>query len=227
MKYPVSLIIIILVLFFTDIEGIHAQTSVRLAFTGGVNFANARTEGFSLSTSNRTGLMVGGFLEVPISDIVFIQPEILYIQKGLKIGPVVITGNDPTPLGTTDLVYSFDYIEIPILLKTRFGGTEIKPFLFAGPNIGFNLSANKQVVGVDVQSQGMIITENVKDQTESIDFAIDLGGGAEYQMMSKLALFVDARYSMGLTNISKNTQSSSTAIKSTGIQFLLGVLLNL
>ena len=209
------------------------QMPIRLGFVGGLNIANQSYSvspfGLALDAkASRIAVIVGGVVELGISNLWYLQLEPRYVQKGSKYGDFAITGaGGPTVLGTSSLIIKLDYIEIPILLKAKFGDGDFRPFVLAGPSTGFNIAANLDVPGSGVSSQSQVTTNDIKDQTELIDVAIDLGVGAEYQFGSTIALLANVRYSFGLTNIAKNQLASTGTMRSTGLQLLVGALFNL
>ena len=82
-------------------------------------------------TDSRTGLVIGGFVMMPLSDTLAIQPEVLWVQKGAS--------------GTSEganLTFQLDYLEIPILANFRFSPeNRIRPFVFTGPVPAFTTAA--------------------------------------------------------------------------------------
>lgn len=184
-----------------------AQPSVGIGVQAGINFANATTSPTSISTTSRTGLMLGGYVDIGLSDVLSIQPGLMYVQKGAEFS---VSAGGTTATAT----WKFDYIELPVLLMAHFGPSEFKPTLFAGPNIGINLKAEAEATSGSQSS-----TMDLKDDVESIDFALDFGAGGEYQINPTTALFANIRYSLGLSDIDKDGTSSW---KSTGVQILVG-----
>ena len=69
------------------------------------------------------------------------------------------------------------------------------PIVFAGPAVGFLLSAKDS-------------GEDVKDYFKSTDFGADLGLGAEIAL-GKMKALIDFRYYMGLTNAFNNEVGTS------------------
>jgi hypothetical protein len=192
---------------------LYSQTPINLGFQGGINLANAKITP-DISTSTRTGFMGGAVLEVEFSDIFSVQPEVLYIQKGAKysdVMPVPSVGDVPF-----DATFKFDYIEIPVLLKATFGSSSFRPFVFAGPNVGFKMKSE-----LEIEAMGQAATQDLKDETESIDFAIDFGAGGEFKIAKVTTVFASVRYSLGLTDVIKDPDASA---KTTGIQIMVGAM---
>jgi hypothetical protein len=206
----------IFILVFVITQGASSQTHSSIGFKGGINFSNAITSGPSTSVetvSGSTGFLFGGFIEIEMFRLVSIQPEALYTRKAAK-SVWLTTGMNAE--------YHFDFLAIPVLLKINFFSDELKPYLFIGPNIGILLSAQ-----VDNKfTSGRIQTLDIKQNSKSIDFTIDVGGGAEYSISKESSILAELRYSRGLTNLTKKPPSSNSWY-STGIQMILGMKFSL
>ena len=132
-----------------------------------------------LGPESLTGLCAGVFATIPITDTLLLQPEALYSQKGATY-----------TLFGEDLDLKLDYLEVPVLLKARFGTGAARPAVFAGPAISFELRAKGQF-----QDQ----TEDL-DETKGTDFGLVFGAGVDLAAGSG-AFVVDARYTLGLSTI--------------------------
>ena len=210
MNRLLSAVVIALVI---GIVPVCAQPSLSLGFQGGINLANAKITP-DLSTKTRTGFMGGAVLKIAFSDMFSVQPEVMYVQKGAKYSDVMnIPGYGDVAF---DATFMFDYIEVPVLLKATFGSTGFRPFLYAGPNIGFKMSSE-----LKLEAMGQSETQDLKDETESIDFAVDFGAGAELKFAEMTTVFATVRYSLGLTDIIKDPDVTG---KSNGIQIMVGAM---
>lgn len=189
-----------------------AQTPLSLGLQAGVNFANSSTDP-DLSLSSKTGMMVGGFVEVPLSPVIYITGEVFYIQKGAELS-----------LLGFDSKFKLDYLEIPILLKAKFDAQGFTPFVFAGPNFGINVSSE-----IEASYGGFGGSADIKDWVESLDMAIDFGAGGEIPVAPTTSLVVSIRYSLGLTDAFKEpadpdfSDFSNMTWKNTGVQLVVGV----
>jgi Outer membrane protein beta-barrel domain len=97
---------------------------------GGINISNVYdSKGEDFVAKAKAGIAIGAFVQIPIGNVLGIQPEVLYSQKGFK-GKGTILGNPYSYTRTTD------YLDIPILLA-------IKPVkmltIVAGPQYSFLL----------------------------------------------------------------------------------------
>ncbi len=150
---------------------VSAQTS--LGIKGGLSYATLSDK--SPDFNNRTGF-AGGVAVDMRAGLIGIQPELLYVQKG-----VTATG---TPSGSSP---KLDYLEVPVLLKLTLGTPGIQPMFYAGPSAGFRLTCT--VLEVNCAS-GTI---------KSTDWAAVLGGGV--RIGGNKGLTLEGRYSWGLKDI--------------------------
>jgi len=111
-----------------------AQFPLRIGAAAGMNLANQSFSPDLYPAGNpkgfRTGFAAGGLAEIGISNLLSVQLEPKYTQKGTKFHDITTTNTTPTPNGTTDATFKLDYFEIPILLKVCSESQTIKPFAF-------------------------------------------------------------------------------------------------
>jgi hypothetical protein len=81
-------------------------------------------------------------------------------------------------------------------LKAEFGNI-VRPYLMAGPTIGYLLSAD-----TEVEYSGLTFKGDLKEVTEKIDFGLGFGAGLRYPI-STVSIFVEGRYILGLLNMQK------------------------
>ena len=172
---------------------------------GGVNFANvllAPDLPPGSTKSGRTGFLGGAFAEARLSDTFSVQVEAFYTQKGFEITSAA-----------GKATYSLDYVELPLTAKATFGSGPLRPYLFAGPNVGFRLSANVET------GSG---SGDFKDSTRTTDLGVDLGAGLLYRLNPGTALVLEGRYSVGLVNIF-NTGPAGGTVNTRDLKILGGV----
>ena len=158
---------------------------------GGANFSKGKISGQDaegVETKSQTGLIVGGFLTVPLGSSVTMMPEVAYSRKPFKIE-------------FSDGVDSFsqkiklDFISIPVLFK--FGPQGGGFYVVAGP--GFNFRTKAKATDSEFNGQPEPEgNEDLKDQTESFD--LSLLGGAGFAMGN---FGIEGRYDHGLRNLNK------------------------
>jgi opacity protein-like surface antigen len=176
---------------------------------GGVNMAELSGDGVD-DLDMRNGFMGGGFYGFEFADGFDLRFEGLFVQKGAE-GEYVFPGDDHGHESKINL----DYIEVPVLVVANFGSGEKLGFnLFAGPTFGFNMTAE-----VEDMDHG----ETLDLPAEDFEFGAALGGGIEY-MLSSFSIVLDARYSLGATNI---VDADGADAKNRGIGVMAGVKFSL
>lgn len=207
-------------------QSLDAQVHARLGLKTGIMFANQthRFPDFDVTTNERTGLIVGGIVEIGLSDLWHLEFDPGYVQKGVNYPGVVVTpDNSPDSLGTLELIHKLDYLEFPLHLKIMSKHSDARFFGYLGPNIGILLSAKETAEGYPIPG----ITDTAYDISsafENVDFSLELGGGAEYRVSPEVSLLGEVSYSHGLTDL---TRSNLVTTRSYGINIEIGVLFEL
>jgi hypothetical protein len=155
---------------------VSAQTKFNFGVKAGVSMANnvwSDDDGLEKSLIRPT---FGVFALINVTPMLGIQPELNYLTMG-----------EWWDDDGDKVVETFNYLHIPILLRARLMKEgKFVPVVFAGPAMGFLLSAKES-------------GENFKPLFKSTDFGADFGLGAEIGM-GKMKGLIDLRYYMGLTN---------------------------
>ena len=111
-----------IVLFIFSIASASAQ-DFKAGLIGGLSAS--QVAGDALSGFDKAGIIVGGFVNCPLSTSSFAQMEIVFMQKGSKKPYTAESG--------TFYVMRLSYIEIPLLFKYKLTP---KFMLEAGPSFG-------------------------------------------------------------------------------------------
>lgn len=198
----------------------HAQ-GLRFGVKAGANLSNLSGDLVNQDQyKNRFGFQGGVMLNFGLSDIISIQPEALYSQKGFKYADQQVT----TPLGTFRNTGSvrYDYIDVPVLVRVRAAGV----FFEAGPQYSYlmNVSTDRSQTlnGNNVGNAGSG-TSNLDNVNRN-----ELGyvGGLGYQASNGVMLGV--RYSGAFTDFAKNSNYSNDEFRNarnSTFQAYVGVLL--
>ena len=167
------------------------STQVTFGAKAGINFAT-----FYLSEDHLTdskplvGVHVGGFVNIPLSEKVSFQPELLYSMQGYK---EELKSKDENYDGKT----AVNYLNVP--LNFQFVLVD-KLFMEAGPQIGFLLSSKSEYT-YSYTTGGVTTTisdsEDTKEAFKGTDFGFNLGAG--YHFTEKLS--ANLRYTFGLSAI--------------------------
>jgi hypothetical protein len=203
---------IVLLLFFSSTT--LAQLPFSLGVRAGLNFANLSFDPELPSTvdkSSHISFKFGAMAELGFIPMFAIQVEPMYVMRGADLNQ-----------GSLERKWKFSYLEIPVLLKLKipFPGP-ITPYAFAGPNIGVLLSATDETNGQET---------DVKDQLNSTDFALDFGAGVSFNVAPLIDLLIDARYSIGLSELPTDETKQSIGnltFKTRDIQIVAGLMFGL
>lgn len=221
MKRRIRAMILILILSLTFPLG----AQIRLGAVGGLNFADLETSG-EPEVSTRTVFVIGTVLEIGLSRNFILHMEPMYIQKGGRVE----AGEDITSDPGGRVKSSF--IEFPIFLKVTYG-SRIRPYVMAGPSIGYLLSSN-----IELDAFGLAFEGDMKEVTKRVDFGLGFGGGIAIPM-GIFSVFLEGRYTVGLTNLQKGGTIEVSAgplvvpipfdedeskYKNRGFQIMIGIL---
>jgi opacity protein-like surface antigen len=115
------------------------------------------------------------------------------------------------------------YLQIPVLFRVKFLEGQVRPYGFAGPNIGFVLSSKAKFQGFANIQDGEY---DVKSTTSSTDFGLEFGGGAEFKVAKQVALTGDVRFNLGLSNLDNSPAQAgqTSSAKSRSFLIQLGAL---
>jgi hypothetical protein len=216
----------VLVAVFATCLALPVEAQHRIGVVGGLNFADAdvEIENEPADVSSRTAFGIGGVVDLRLSEIFSLHFEPMYLQKGAGESELAIQPGVEWKLKST-------HLELPLLLKAEFG-TTVRPYVMAGPTIGILLSSD-----IEADFSGLTLKGDAKDASESIDFALAFGAGISYPL-GKSSLFLEGRYSLGLTNNVKGGDveiasgplaevitwdKETDEIKSRGFQIMAGV----
>lgn len=200
----------------------NAQVQFALGPKVGMNFASASLDPSSSNSSGRTTVVFGSAFELMFTRMIGVQVEPGYASKGYAVDNIQVQTQNGVVAANAAVKYK--EIQIPILFKAKFLDGTVKPYAFAGPNLGIVSSAIVTVSpaqGAQFQEQDV----DIKSTTSGLDFGIDFGGGAEFSVAKGIALTGDVRYSLGLSNLDSSQQGQvQTSTKTRGFQILFGAL---
>lgn len=152
---------------------VNAQ-SLEIIPKAGLSINNQAIKGFNGERS-KVGFQGGvGFNILTGKGGFSVQPELNFISKGMALKGA----------GKKNEKYNLNYLEIPVLAKYSFGPV----FVNAGPSLGLRLGENNKI-------------KNEYGALKKIDFGVQFGAGVALPA-GPGKFIIDARYSLGLSNIS-------------------------
>lgn len=218
--------LIVLSLLLLILNSTTAQTIIPKA---GIGLAKIEQDD-NTGMKSRVGLTLGVAYNIKIGSTLSIQPELLFIQKGVKLD---YSESDP------DFGYSvsldgylhINYLELPVLLRVDIPtNTEsIKVYFNAGPSLGIGLGGKTKIDfmadfgGGDVtveKGEGKVKFGDEPANYDGYDAYIkrtDIGAQFGAGVLIKDKVMIDLRYGIGLTDIVEDEKSKNKVF-----QFTLG-----
>ncbi len=184
-----KLIFTTLVLMILLIPGsVIAQTTVGI--TAGASFANVsvKAAGFSFSPKLKAGIIVGLFVDAPLSSNLSFQPALNFVQKGYLV-------ND----GSVKDKVNINYVEIPLNFVYNTGKTG-GFFIGGGPSVAFGISGKEKYTDKDFPEDNL--DEKIKfgsdeDKIKRLDFGANVLAGYKFAG----GFMISGNYNLGLSNI--------------------------
>ncbi|MBA2250463.1 MAG: PorT family protein [Chitinophagaceae bacterium] len=172
-----------------------SETGIRGDASTNFNNLLSNTNGI-LTTQDQTGFFAGAFVNLPVGDVLSLEPGIYYSQKGYQLhGALDIKG-----LGflgaNAKASLKLEYVDIPVLLKMNFNGLQ----LFAGPQFSYlahgNLKTTASVLGLNLLNNNSDVTADFSK------WDVGITGGIGYKFAG--GFNISASYDYGLSKIDAN-----------------------
>jgi hypothetical protein len=150
---------------------------------------NLSKYGRDMDESNfKPGLLTGGFVTYSIRNTYGFTGKVLFSQKGYQLN---------------DYKETITYVEIPVVARLFFNREgKFRPNIFGGTSFGF-LTGAKSKTGTNDTEQ----IDNYKNVYNTFDFGLTGGLGLNFEIARETRFLIDARYTHGLTDITKTTGS--------------------
>ncbi len=171
--------------------GLDVKAGINLASMSGSNIDDyIKEEGQDKETFK--GLAIGLAIPFTFSEIFTVQPELLFMQKGLTL--VEENYSDEQELTSLD---------IPILFKVNFlNNRMISPNIYTGPYFSFHTSS-------EVGGNGDLVDYEVN--TEVFDFGLSFGAGLKIDA-GMGHIITDVRYSKGFLPVYKTNEELNHSV---------------
>jgi outer membrane protein W len=183
----------------------HAQENVSIGPIAGVSIANFR--GNVSNTNWKPGLTIGGFYNYSSKSGFGFSGQLLFTQMGAQV------------FNKTNEI-NLNYIQAPLLATFFFGqyGDVVRPKIFLGPSLNF-------LVGAKDKDGNNLNGDSNNRVFNPFDLGLTFGAGLNIRLQEKIWLNLDARYGLGLIDVTKD---ASTNVKNNnfginvGLSFPLG-----
>lgn len=172
-----------------------AAQDVEVGLLGGVSIATFGGDAVpeEADPGSVTGLNIGALAQLPITDIISIQPELHYVQKGAEL-----EGE-----GGTTVRFDLNYIELPVLLHVNVPTESRINFGFLlGPEVAFQTGCEVTFESAENEESFDCASERVDASLnfEDFDYGLIFGGSLGYGMPWG-EIFLSGRYDLGLAGL--------------------------
>jgi hypothetical protein len=163
---------------------------------GGVNFSQFYVDQPSVDDeSMKTGYHFGVFAKIPITEIIAIQPEVLYTNVGSKISYGQTQFQNNLGLDRGEVRFNLNYIQVPLALAINVGPLNIH----AGPYAAYLISANIKDLNLRDLTTNQLVNLN-EDDFQRWDYGLVGGLSFDFQNFT-----IGARYNHGLREIGSSS----------------------
>ena len=200
-----------------------AQTFIGIDAAVNTSHWTLSLNGSSLNYPNQPGWSAGVPVEFTLSKIFNLCTGIRYANKGTTTIEFIFDNIKLDP------VLSINYVEVPVLLKGKFGSEKIQFNPIAGFSAGYGISGRIDDIVGDGNGVGHIHNRSVNftnDEINRLNIQLHIGAGATF-VLSSGKLFFDIQYLHGLTNLSSSyafENEDSYSVNAHGFELSIGYL---
>lgn len=154
-----------------------------------------------ISTNDHLGFFAGGYANIPVSNILSLEPGLYYSQKGYELkGTFSLKGLNF--LGANAKAnLNQQYIDIPVLLKANFNGLQV----FAGPQVSYLLQSDLKTTAGALGIN--LLNKHIDASSQFNRWDAGVTGGIGYQFTN--GFNVMAAYDYGLSRVDANRTLNS------------------
>lgn len=182
-----------------DSSSMDNREELSFGIKAGINYSNVYSEsGDGYVADGKVGFAGGVFVSIPLNELIGVQPELLYSQKGFKTEGTFFDGQ-----------ITSSYLDLPIHLQ-------IKPTenisILAGPQFSYLLSTKYELNGFSA-----IDEEDLDDNNNKA--TVGISAGVDFEVQNFL---ISARGSWDLNKVNKDNSTSDINYKNQLFQITLG-----
>jgi hypothetical protein len=165
----------------------------------------------SVDVSAKLGLTGGGFVQFAFNDRFSLQPEMMFVMKGVNLDLEENIGNATAKV---------NYLEFPIFVRfNRSLNDTLAGFVMAGPAFGVKVGTGGTLSGVQGSVEGSRDFD-IDPAIASRDFGLAFAGGLEWQKF-----LIEARYVLGLTDIATDIYFHEDSLTNRSFSVTVGLRL--
>jgi opacity protein-like surface antigen len=183
-----------------------SPAQIRVGLMGGLLVSGAEQDRFyNAKAASSTKYALGGMVEYAFTKNLSLLAEPTYVEKGTSAQPLSLEGMVAT------IHFDLSYLELPLLIKYS-AGHDLRPHIVIGPAVGINLSSRlRGEFGIPELGQ-LEVETSAEDIVNNVEYSLEVGGGLSYQIDESVILFLEARYSYGLSNVTRNGKFTASVL---------------
>jgi hypothetical protein len=160
-----------------------------------------------VTTGNRTGFYAGGYVNIPLDNMLSFEPGIYYTQKGYELkGELNVKGLEFLGANAKAQLQS-QYIDIPVLLKANLGGFQI----FAGPQLSYLMKADLRTTASVL---GFNLLDRKMDATSQFSrWDAGITGGIGFDISKNINITASYDYGLQKVDVNKNVNAYNRGFK--------------
>lgn len=195
----------------------HGQ-GLALGVEGGPTFADFSVSDGQAELGSNTGFRVAGVIRYGFGGPLGIQTGVGLSQKGASASD-------------QDVDYDLSYVEVPLLLTATIPmPSPVSPRVYGGGQVGFEstceISADTQALSGTFDCTAQELGEAAL-ATRSTSFGLVFGGGLDFDVSGPVAITVDGRYELGLSDINDVADPDPAEVRNRSFSASAGILLSL
>ena len=206
-KHKILLLIIGILLSTT----IFAQDNIKIGINAGATYSKFRGNEIIENTDSKFDFLFGVSVEKNLKEDLSIKTNLNYERKSFSNERIVFD-EDGSRIGQTEIITTFNYLSLPVLIKYNFGVTR-QFFINGGPYFGFLLNTKSKTEGFPDDDSTYL--------NKKIDVGISLGIGKKIQLNNMNDLSIELRNNLGLINISDVEVFQDGTIKTNSLNLIL------
>jgi hypothetical protein len=191
----------------------------------------------------RVGFVIGCGLNFPLSKVISLQSELLFVQKGTRTlyeneGFVSDAGWYRDEVREN---VKINYLEMPVVLKYAVTSMESKTpiYLIAGPSVGVGMGGKIKHAATDEHVDYKMKTSwedevkfsgkpwQLSPRTLRLDRPVDVGMQIGGGILVKKKLMIELRYAHSFTSLKNSNDSYENKIQNQGVQLSVGLPITL
>jgi len=200
-----NIIIPAMLAFFALVMSIDTRAQSKVWSIGPESGVSISQYGMDASSNNaKPGAILGGFVTYSIVNNFAITSKFLYYQKGASFE-------------STNTKQTLHYFEMPIVGRFFLNKSgDFRPNFFVGPSFGYLHGGTNRVNNDEYEE-----ISSLDDTYNRADLGLTGGFGFNFRIYNETYLVLDARYTHGLSDISKasGTVNNNSLALTAGVSF--------